>query len=70
MRADMELIILSISVFAGAIGAPFGMLKVDPDLFLPFHRGLAASFITVSVLAVAGALGGRAVGGGGLTEVA
>lgn len=71
VSADMELTILSRFVLAGATGAPFGMLRLDPDLFLPFHRGLGASDTTGSVFTVAGGLGGTLVeGGGGLTEVA
>lgn len=71
VSADMELMILSRFVLAGATGAPFGMLRLDPDLFLPFHRGLGASVVAGSVLAATAALGGVLVGGGGgLAEVA
>lgn len=71
VSADMELMILSRLVFAGATGAPFGMLRLDPDLFLPFHRGLGASWVTGSVFTVAGDLDETVVGGGGgLTDVA
>jgi hypothetical protein len=38
--ADIELTMLSMSTFAGITGAPYGKLRVDPDLFLPFHGGL------------------------------
>lgn len=40
LSADMELTILSMSTFEGITGAPYEMLRVDPDLFLPFHGGL------------------------------
>lgn len=65
----MDLMILSMSAFAGAIGAPFGMLRLEPDRFFPFHLGLCASFVSGWVCTAAGAFDG-AVGGGGLTEVA
>lgn len=65
----MELMMLSISDLTGAMGAPFGVLNVDPDLFLPFHRGLGASFINGSVLVAKGVLGAVA-GADVLTEVA
>ena len=28
------------AAFAGITGAPYGILRVDPDLFLPFQGGL------------------------------
>jgi hypothetical protein len=40
LSADIELTILSMSTFAGITGAPYGRLRVDPDLFFPFHGGL------------------------------
>ena len=40
LSADIELTMLSMSTFAGITGAPYGILRVDPDLFLPFQGGL------------------------------
>jgi hypothetical protein len=39
LSADMELTMLSMSTLTGITGAPYGRLRVDPDLFLPFHSG-------------------------------
>jgi hypothetical protein len=75
LSADIELTMLSMSTFAGITGAPYGKLRVDPDLFLPFHGGLdglscevfACCVCFVAKLAFDNA---AEVGGGGLTEVA
>jgi len=40
LSADIELTMLSMSTFAGITGAPYGRLRVDPDLFLPFQGWL------------------------------
>jgi hypothetical protein len=69
---DMELTMLSMSTLTGMTGAPYGRLRVDPDLFLPFHSGepTGSFWTTFACLdaAVLGALDNAT--GGGLTEVA
>jgi hypothetical protein len=75
LSADMELTMLSMSTLTGMTGAPYGRLRVDPDLFLPFHSGEPAASclpafacLDMDVPAVSRAFDDAA--GGGLTEVA
>jgi len=72
---DIELTMLSMSTLTGMTGAPYGRLRVDPDLFLPFHSGVPTvscwtpfACLDAGALAALGAFGNAA--GGGLTEVA
>jgi hypothetical protein len=72
LSADIELTMLSMSTFAGITGAPYGRLRVDPDLFLPFQGGLdgtsGEAFACWVCCAVKLDLDNEA--GGGLTDVA
>lgn len=72
LSADMELTILSMSTFAGITGVPYEILRVEPDLFLPFHGGLDGGSWVVLADFVCCAAGFALFGveGGGLTEVA
>lgn len=75
LSADIELTILSMSTFAGITGAPYGRLRVDPDLFLPFQGGLdglsCGAFACCVCCAVELPFTNAYAfeGGGGLTEV-
>jgi hypothetical protein len=64
---------LSMSItFAGITGAPYEILRVDPDLFLPFHGGLDGESCLVLVVFVCwtAMFALDIAEGGGLTEVA
>jgi hypothetical protein len=73
LSADIELTMLSMSTtFAGITGAPYEILRVDPDLFLPFQGGLDGESCSVILFFVCCATGFAVSGaeGGGMTEVA
>jgi hypothetical protein len=72
LSADIELTMLSISTFAGITGAPYEILRVDPDLFFPFQGGLDGRSCSVLVAFVCCAAGFAvsSAEGDGLTEVA